>query len=59
MKADDIVCGCNNVTYEDLENAIANGAKSFEKVQEVTKAGTGCGGCTDTVKSLVNKMLSK
>jgi NAD(P)H-nitrite reductase large subunit len=31
----------------------------FEEVQAVTKAGTGCTTCVDSVKALVDKLLAK
>jgi len=54
-----VVCGCFKVTEQDLKNAIKNGAKSFEEVQAVTKVGTGCGKCVDSVKSIVEELLAK
>lgn len=47
------VCGCMNVTAQDIVKAIKNGAKSFEEVQAVTKVGTGCGQCVESNKALV------
>jgi NAD(P)H-nitrite reductase large subunit len=52
-----MICGCRKVTREDLENAIKNGAKSFEEVQEITKVGTGCGRCLISVEPLVKELL--
>ncbi|MBU3102290.1 MULTISPECIES: (2Fe-2S)-binding protein [Clostridium] len=52
-----VVCSCLNVTVQDITNAIENGAKSFEEVQAVTKVGTGCGKCIDSVKELVAELL--
>lgn len=59
MDNNKVVCGCFNVTEQDLNNTIKNGAKSFEEVQAVTKVGTGCGKCTDSVKALVDDLLLK
>jgi len=52
-----VVCGCFKVTQQDLNNAIKNGAKSFEEVQAVTKVGTGCGNCVENNRTLVNGLL--
>ncbi len=52
-----VVCGCYNVSENDIKNAINNGAKSFQEVQDVTNVGTGCGGCTDFVNALVSDLL--
>ena len=54
-----VVCGCFNVTVNDLVKAIKNGAKSFEEVQLATKVGTGCGNCVDSNKALVAQLLAK
>lgn len=54
-----VVCGCFNVTEQDLKKAIKNGAKSFEEVQAATKIGTGCGKCAAGNKALVNKLIMK
>jgi NAD(P)H-nitrite reductase large subunit len=54
-----IVCGCFKVTVQDINNAIKNGAKSFEEVQAVTKVGTGCGNCVESNKELVKQLLAR
>ena len=59
MEENKVVCGCYKVTVQDLNNAVKNGAKSFEEVQEITKIGTGCGQCVDSVKVLVDELLAK
>jgi len=59
MDNDKVICGCTNVTVQNLRDAIENGAKSFEEVQSVTKVGTGCGKCVDSVKVLVDELLGK
>lgn len=59
MNNDDVVCGCMNVTVQNIKDAIKNGAKSFEEVQEATNAGTGCGNCVESVKELVDKLLQE
>lgn len=53
-----VVCGCFNVKVQDFIKAIKNGARSFEEVQAVTKAGTGCGGCVESNKALVAQLLT-
>jgi len=57
MDNNKVVCGCFKVTVQDLNNAIKNGAKSFEEVQAATKVGTGCGNCVDSNKTLVDQLL--
>lgn len=57
MDNNKVVCGCFNVTVQDLNNAIKNGAKSFDDVQAATKVGTGCGNCVENNKTLVDEIL--
>ena len=57
MEENKVVCGCYKVTVQDLNNAVKNGAKSFEEVQEITKVGTGCGHCVESNKALVNELI--
>ena len=59
MDKDEVVCACFNVTVGDFMEAIENGAKSFEDVQEVTNAGTGCGQCIESNRELVAKLIAK
>ncbi|GAA0076307.1 hypothetical protein UT300005_06850 [Clostridium sp. CTA-5] len=59
MNKDDVICTCFNVTLKDVEDAIKNGAKSFEEVQEATNIGTGCGACLENAEEIVNNLLSK
>jgi NAD(P)H-nitrite reductase large subunit len=54
-----IVCGCFKVTVQDINNAIKNGAKSFEDVQAATKVGTGCGNCVESNRELVKQLLAR
>ena len=57
MDNNKVVCGCFNITEQDIKNAINNGAKSYEEVQSVTKIGTGCGGCLVSSEALVSELL--
>jgi NAD(P)H-nitrite reductase large subunit len=57
MNNNKVVCGCFNVTEQDIKNAINNGAKSYQEVQDITKVGTGCGGCVVSSEALVNELL--
>lgn len=56
---EETVCFCANVTVQDIKDAVDAGADTFEKVQEVTLAGTGCGGCVDEVKALVEEFVAE
>lgn len=57
MNDEEIVCNCTSVTVRDIKDAIENGAKSFEEVQEATHVSTVCGGCEDDVRALVEELL--
>lgn len=54
-----VICGCFRVTTGNIKEAIANGARTFEDVQEVTSVGKGCKKCTEYVKELVNSMIKE
>lgn len=42
-----VICVCNNITDQDIEEFIKNGGQSFEEFQEKTKIATVCGGCRE------------
>ena len=45
------ICYCFNVSVEDIERAIENGADTFEKVQKLLLLwGKGCGSCSWKLK---------
>ncbi len=50
-----IVCGCYNVTENQIIEAIKNGADTVEKVGQVTKAGTGCGRCKGKIQEIIDE----
>jgi bacterioferritin-associated ferredoxin len=50
-----LVCICRHVTNHDIEEAVANGHDSFEKVQMVTGAGSGCTSCVNKTKELIDQ----
>lgn len=51
-----VICHCMNVTVGDIKNALDDGAKTFEEVQEITQASTGCGCCADDVKAVIKEL---
>jgi NifU-like protein len=52
-----IVCSCMEVTEADIEHAVLEGARTWEDIQEETKAGTGCGGCRDDVMEVMSRYV--
>ncbi|MEF1290881.1 nitrite reductase large subunit NirB [Vibrio sp. M260118] len=53
-----IICSCHNVSKGDLVSAIQAGAHDLDTLKAETKAGTGCGGCTSMVKSVLDTQLT-
>lgn len=51
------ICHCFNVSVDDIERAIENGADTFQEVQDVTNCGKGCGACLAKAKSVVDELL--
>ncbi|HEU0317927.1 MAG TPA: (2Fe-2S)-binding protein, partial [Solirubrobacteraceae bacterium] len=51
-----IVCSCNAVKRGQIEQAIAQGGlRTPAQVGTVTRAGTGCGGCTAEIEELLDR----
>jgi nitrogen fixation NifU-like protein len=48
-----LICQCMNVTDKDIKEAIAHGAKTYEDIQAMTKAGTVCGQCKDEIENIL------
>lgn len=59
MDRNQLVCGCMKVTYGQLEDAVKNGASSFEDVRKATSVSCGCGRCEDKVRHLVEELLQE
>lgn len=54
---DTMICSCHNVTKGALVTAIHAGAVELNDLKAATKAGTGCGGCSSMVKSVLDAEL--
>lgn len=54
-----IVCQCMNVTDEEIEHAVLEGARTYLELQERTKAGTVCGQCKDESIRLMEEYKKK
>jgi len=54
-----IVCQCMNVTDQEIEHAVLEGARTFYELQERTKLGTVCGQCKDEATSLLQDYVKK
>lgn len=52
-----LVCSCNNIGDGNIKDEIKQGCSSFEKVCELTGAGTGCGSCRPEVRVIFEESL--
>ena len=55
MDPDKVVCTCLNITNGMIKEAVENGAKTLEELQELTGAGTVCGVCLDDIQNLIDE----
>ena len=54
-----VVCKCMNITDQEIEHAVLEGARTFYELQEMTKVGTGCGECEQEVTELLETYKNK
>jgi nitrogen fixation NifU-like protein len=54
-----VVCKCMNITDQEIEHAVLEGARTFYELQEMTKVGTGCGECQQEVTQLLETYKTK
>ena len=59
MKREKTACHCKNITYGMIEDAIKNGAKSYEDVEKKLRFGTGCGKCKEFIQYLIRDLLAE
>ncbi|GHU42098.1 iron-sulfur cluster assembly scaffold protein [Spirochaetia bacterium] len=50
------ICHCLGITDKDIENAFKNGAKTWEALQNATKAGSGCGECKEKCMEILHEL---
>jgi nitrogen fixation protein NifU and related proteins len=53
------ICQCMNVTDKEIENAVLEGARTYQSLQEKTKAGTVCGQCKEETLKLMEEYIKK
>ncbi len=51
------ICSCFNVSKGDLAEAVNSGCQDLAALKESTSAGTGCGGCSQLVKQVLDHEL--
>ena len=54
-----VVCKCMNISDQEIEHAVLEGARTFYELQEMTKVGSGCGECEEEVKQLLETYKNK
>ena len=54
-----IVCKCMEITDSDIEDAVLDGVRTYEQLQEHTKLGTVCGKCKDDAINVMNKYIKE
>ena len=59
MDSDEIICSCLDITKGMIEEAVNNGAKTLEDVQEVNSVGTICGACIEDVEQFIAELTAK
>ena len=58
-----VICNCKQVSYTDIEKALANHTKMedvievFNDVQKITQCSTGCGGCYEKVLAVISEIM--
>jgi len=55
-----IICLCNEITKEQIVNAIQEGnLTTTEEVEEATTAGAVCGGCIPDIEDILETEITK
>lgn len=57
FKNDEIICHCEQVTYEEIFKAINSGAVSVEELTDQTNAGLACGYCIEQLEQILKENL--
>jgi nitrogen fixation NifU-like protein len=52
-----VICNCLGITDKDIEQAVKDGARNWEQLQEATKIGTVCGGCKPRAEELLHEYV--
>jgi bacterioferritin-associated ferredoxin len=48
-----LVCHCHRICDRTIETSIRQGARTVAEVGDACRAGTGCGGCQETIAGLL------
>ena len=52
-----VICKCLNITDKDIEEAVKQGARDWQGLQEATKIGTVCGSCKAKAEELLHEFV--
>ncbi len=55
----EIICHCAEIRYNEILNAINNGAHTVEDISEITDAGIACGYCIEGIEEILETELKK
>lgn len=58
LLASTTICSCHNVTKGDICNAIDTGCTTIDTLKKQTQVTVGCGGCLESVKSILDTELA-
>jgi nitrogen fixation protein NifU and related proteins len=53
------ICQCMSVTDKEIEEAVSEGARTYQQLQEKTKAGTVCGQCKEETIKLMEEYIRR
>ena len=53
----EIICHCEEITYEEILEAIKDGAKTVEDISDATNAAVACGYCIETIEEILEEEL--
>ena len=53
------VCLCHGVTDKEIAQAVADGHRDMQSIQDHLLAGTGCGGCINFTADLIDQLTDE
>ena len=53
----EIICHCEEITYQEILDAIKAGAKSVVEITDLTDAGIACGTCIETLEEILEEEI--
>ncbi len=56
---DAILCSCNNISFGEIREAVANGNQDVPSLKAATTAGTQCGSCVPMIQKTLEQQMKK